>query len=71
MKKEDLPKIPEMDSKQWKKSCPPDVTPEQAEAIDLAEEYGLGAEIEYCIFELGMSSREALEEWDLVLEPVP
>lgn len=69
MKKENLPKIPEVDLGQCEKKLPEDITPEQAEAIDLAEEYGLGAEIEYCIFELGMSPREALEEWDL--EPVP
>lgn len=66
MKKEDLPKIPEMDSKQWKKSCPPDVTPEQEIAIDWAEQHGLGAEVEYAIFECGMSPNEALAEWDLL-----
>lgn len=49
-----------------KTQCPADVTPEQAKAIDIAEEEGLGAEIEYCIFELGMSPEEALKEWDLL-----
>lgn len=44
---------------------PVDVTKEQAEAIDLAEKYGLGAEVEYAMFELGMSPEEALREWDL------
>lgn len=44
------------------KKLPSDITPEQAKAIDIAEEEGLGAEIEYCIFELGMSPEEALKE---------
>lgn len=47
------------------KQLPNDVTPEQASAIDLAEQYGLGAEIEYCMFELNMTPNEALKEWDL------
>lgn len=51
---------------------PVDVTKEQAEAIDLAEEYGLGAEVEYAMFECGMSPNEALAEWDLLpIEPIP
>lgn len=48
---------------------PVDVTLEQAAAIDLAEDYGLGAEVEYAMFELGMSPDEALREWGL--EPMP
>lgn len=45
---------------------PVDVTKEQAEAIYLAEKYGLGAEVKYAMFELGMSPEEALAEWDLL-----
>ena len=44
---------------------PVDVTKEQAEAIDLAEKYGLGAEVEYAMFECGMSPNEALAEQGL------
>lgn len=73
MKREDLPKILEVDLGQCEKKLPEDITPEQAEAIDLAEEYGLGAEVEYAMFECGMSPNEALAEWDLLLpvEPIP
>lgn len=45
---------------------PVDVTKEQAEAINLAKKYGLEAEVEYAMFELGMSPEEALAEWDLL-----
>lgn len=48
------------------KYLPKDVTPEQASAIDLAEQYGLGYEVEYAMFELNMTPNEALKEWDLI-----
>lgn len=72
MKREDLPKVQEMDLGQCEKKLPEDIIPEQAEAIDLAEKYGLGAEVEYAMFECGMSPNEALVEWDLLpVEPIP
>lgn len=72
MKREDYLKAPEIDLGQCEKKCPPDVTPEQEMAIDWAEQYRLGAEVEYAIFEEGMSPMEALEEWDLLpIEPIP
>lgn len=64
MKKEELPKVPEI-MEECERKIPSDVTPEQAAAINLAEEYGLGAEVEYAIFVQGMSPEEALDEWDL------
>lgn len=39
-------------------------------AIDLAEMFNLGYEVEHCIFELGMSPEEALREWDLPTKPL-
>lgn len=44
---------------------PEDITIEQAKAIDYAEKYGLGLEVEYAMFERGLSPEEALSEWDL------
>lgn len=35
------------------------------EAIAIAEEYHLQAEVIYCIDNLNMSPEEALQEWDL------
>lgn len=64
MKKEELPKVPEI-IEECERKIPSDVTSEQAAAIDLAEEYGLGAEVEYAMFVQGMSPEEALDEWDL------
>ena len=43
-----------------------EMTPEQIQAIDTAEQYKLGAEVEYCIFKLGMSPEKAPKEWDLL-----
>lgn len=41
---------------------PADITPEQAKAIDIAEEYGLRVEVERAMLEEGMSPEEALRE---------
>lgn len=61
MDKNKLQLVPEKLAELFKK----DITPEQSLAIDKAEKYGLGAEVEYAIFEEGMSPEEALREWDI------
>lgn len=39
---------------------------DQREAINIASKYDLDHEVAYAMFNLGMSPKEALQEWDIL-----
>lgn len=59
-----LSQLPQLSVEVAEIQWPEVIGEDQREAIDIASKYDLDHEVAYAMFNLGMSPKEALQEWD-------